>query len=1038
MMLVDAVSETPLKTKSQPPRTGTDDRGPGPSNWDPLVGQSARWLPAQGPIEVFVHHNTLHALEQEPFHQAVVTGWNRLGGQPYWPEDTFRAYLRSGRILWDDLCRVVDQDLSRDARRWPEALGARHGLRMAMLEHPLQVNSEAERRWVIAETDALDSFFEGTPVTYGQSLIADAQSCLERRQPLAIQVAAEQQSDGGEIKLRDEAASWTSYTLRLLYAICQQGCSGVAGRPNCRKRVRPRDQILAVSGYDIDEPVHDVLIRFCGAFLDQGYSDWEMPDRQKGFLHAFLELYSDPGFGRPAWQRHLPGKIACLRSTGRHVDDVLDHTFEEFGVATEWKQELVTQSLLALRGWAGMVWQRETVECDTAHPIPKGSLKEFLAVRWLLEKQAIDYFSHRNRYAPVANEMGQHGRQKGSPDAMHREWLAFLIFRLAQLRGWNASTLLALSDDDWVALIDQVESFSNIERRRTFHEAWEGRYRRTALDAFAVHANRVRAGQVPAPAARPSFQLVTCIDDREESFRRHLEEVEPECETFGAAGFFAVAMYYRGAAEGSYRPLCPGVITPDHYVQEDVGYTFEGIHRNRAELRRRWGWARHLFHTESRNFVGGMLAGLTGSLATAPLVARVLFPRLTSRIQQRFGNILQPPPVTRLQLERHQEPPGPENGHIGYTLDEMASVVVRLLQDIGLTESSRFSRVVVICGHGSSSLNNPHESAYCCGACAGKRGGPNARAFAAMANDYRVRWKVRERGIAIPDDTTFVGAYHNTCDDSVVFFDLDGLPSSHRGDFERVHRSIEIARKQNAHERCRRFVSAALDLSLDEALKHVEARAQDISQVRPEYNHATNALVVVGRRCWNRGLFLDRRSFLTSYDPAQDDTEHSILFRILSAAVPVCAGINLEYYFSCVDPVVYGSGSKLPHNVVSLLGVMEGSSSDLRTGLYQQMIEIHEPLRLLFVIETTSGVMLDIMERNPVIGRLVRGNWIQVAVFDPDRSAFEWFDQGQFRPYEVGKNVPEVRPNSRACYLGNRDHLPFLSIVGRPGGLPDA
>ena len=156
-----------------------------------------------------------------------------------------------------------------------------------------------------------------------------------------------------------------------------------------------------------------------------------------------------------------------------------------------------------------------------------------------------------------------------------------------------------------------------------------------------------------------------------------------------------------------------------------------------------------------------------------------------------------------------------------------------------------------------------------------------------------------------------------------------------------------------------------MSLTPDEALKHVEGRAEDLSQTRPEYGHATNALCFVGRRQWSRGLFLDRRAFLTSYDPTEDDDASSILERLLQAVIPVCAGINLEYYFSYVDPYGYGCGTKLPHNITSLLGVMDGAASDLRPGLPWQMVEIHEPVRLLFVIETTPAALQRIIDPNP-------------------------------------------------------------------------
>ena len=510
-----------------------------------------------------------------------------------------------------------------------------------------------------------------------------------------------------------------------------------------------------------------------------------------------------------------------------------------------------------------------------------------------------------------------------------------------------------------------------------FHAAFERRYRTQVLDAVSVYAERAAA-----EPQRPRFQVITCIDEREESFRRHLEELAPDVETFGAAGFFSVAMYYRGAANAHFVPLCPVVVRPQHWVTEEVVFTLDETHRRRAKTRRALGTASHQVHVGSRTFAGGaLLTAGVGALASIPLVMRVLLPRWTARLRRAAGRLLRPPPMTQLQLERSQPTPGPEDGQLGFTVDEMTAIVERLLRDVGLT--SNYARLVVVAGHGSTSLNNPHKSAYDCGACGGGAGGPNARALAQMANDPRVRGRLQDRGLVLPPETVFVGALHNTCDDSLTFYDLDRLPRSHQAEFEQVQHAMEDACDRNAHERCRRFVSAPLNMSFSAARRHVEGRAEDLAQTRPECGHATNAVCIVGRRERTRGLFLDRRAFLVSYDPTQDGDEQAILTRIMQAVVPVCGGINLEYYFSYVDNVGFGCGAKLPHNITSLLGVMDGAASDLRPGLPWQMVEIHEPVRLLFIIETTPEAMLRIMERHEGIGKLCRNGWVQLTTLSP-------------------------------------------------------
>ena len=409
-----------------------------------------------------------------------------------------------------------------------------------------------------------------------------------------------------------------------------------------------------------------------------------------------------------------------------------------------------------------------------------------------------------------------------------------------------------------------------------------------------------------------------------------------------------------------------------------------------------------------------------------PLVLRVVFPWLSSR-WRRVRETSVAATRTRLQLDREPIPP-PIGTYSGFTVREMADIVRRVVEDTGL--SGRMSPLVLALGHGSISLNNPHESAHDCGACGGGRGGPNARAFAQMANDSRVRELLASEGLAIDPSTWFVGGQRNTCNNVVTLFDEDLVPSSCADLLSRAKDAIETTRRREAHERCRRFDAVPRWYPPLAALAHVEGRAADLAQPRPEYGHATNAFCIVGRRSRTRGLFLDRRPFLVSYDPARDG-DGALLARIMAAVVPVVAGISLEYYFSYVDPAGYGCGTKLPHNVTSLLGVMDGAQSDLRTGLPWQMVEIHEPTRLAIVVEAPGDRLRRLVQANATIERLVRNRWIWIAALDPDSGDVSELRATGFVRHAPEYALPIVSGESADWYHGKRGFLQPAAIVPR-------
>lgn len=1007
-----------------------------------IIQRGCDLLPAQGPITAFVFLNTLQAFEDIPFDEGVQRGARLFHCEPYLPEDTYREKLRQERILVEDLRAEVAADLGPRGQEMIDGLATRFEIRLAMLEFPLRMGPNEELRWFVAETDALRVIRPEASADARRRFLQDTkQWVLRDLRPGAVWDGNGKPKDrderlyeligdlpgriGDSVVERWPESHWEQLALQSLWRICRDGARRAGPIKDLEPPpIRHRDYLRQASGIDTDAWVHEVLIRFCAAFADQGFAAFRLPNRDHGFFTSFCEMHQEGAILGDRWMYALSGEVRRIVDSALTPIESIAESLQILGVAKERWNDYLTATLLALRGWAGLLWQMEIRADRVPIGVVPGTMIEFMAIRLILERIALAYGARVAFERECPLEALREVCQEAAPSETSTtvEQRAFLVFQLAQVLGWSPMALYRLTADGWKELIEELLTFSNWERRKIFHRAFERNYRIRALDAFSINAAKpVRR------VANPRFQAFFCIDAREESFRRHLEEVDPNVETFGAAGFYVTAMYYRGVADAHFSTLCPIVVMPKHWVTEEVVYSLVETNKRLANTRRAIGRASHRFHTGSRDLAAGaVLTAGFGVLASIPLVARVLFPTLTAKIRRGAGQFVQPPPVTRLRLERTADPPGPEGEHIGFSLDEMAAISERMMRDVGLVEN--FARLVMFFGHGSACLNNPHKSAYDCGACSGSAGGPNARALAMMMNDPRIRRILAERGIAIPETTIFLGGQHNTADDTVAFFDLDLLPRTHQKDFEAAYETLVKTCKRNSHERCRRFQSAPLDISGEEAHDHVERRTEDLAQTRPEFGNATNATTFVGRRERIRGLFLDRRSFLHSYDQAIDGENYHILARILGAVVPVCSGINLQYFFSYVDSPGWGSGTKLPHNITALLGVMDGAASDLRTGLPWQGVEIHEPLRSLLVIESKPEALFKFMELNPAAANILKNGWMQLALLDHDSSRIQVFNGCEFVPYEpTTRELPKVE-SSLEWYRGWRDHLGFAQI----------
>lgn len=506
-----------------------------------------------------------------------------------------------------------------------------------------------------------------------------------------------------------------------------------------------------------------------------------------------------------------------------------------------------------------------------------------------------------------------------------------------------------------------------------------------------------------------TFQAMFCIDDRECSLRRYLEKFDTQCETFGTPGFFGVEFFFQPEDGKFYTKLCPAPVTPKYLIKE------EGSKNKRAKDVH--------FTKHAQSFHGGWLISQTiGFWSALKLFLNIFRPTMSPATASSFRHMDK---FSRLTIENKSTDDRENDLQIGFTIEEMAVRVEGQLKSIGLVKD--FAPLVYVIGHGSSSVNNPHYAAYDCGACSGRAGSVNSRTICFMANHPKVREILASKGIVIPPKTQFVGGLHDTTRDEIVFFDENSLSPVNLEAHDKNQVVFANALDHNAKERSRRFVSIDTNLSPEKIHEKVQTRSVSLFEPRPELNHATNALCIVGRRALTKGLFLDRRSFLNSYDYAID-RDGKLLTNIMKPIGPVCGGINLEYFFSRVDNQKLGAGTKLPHNVMGLFGVANGIDGDLRPGLPSQMIEVHDPVRLLVIVEHFPEIVHETIQSSPAVYEWFINEWVHIIAVHPETKELFLLENGAFRPYEPLIKTVDTVANMTSILEQHQENLPVYAL----------
>ena len=674
--------------------------------------------------------------------------------------------------------------------------------------------------------------------------------------------------------------------------------------------------------------VVDEISKWCSAFYDEGQASWRMPWRGEPLFSAWKAAARRDANPEMMGLRGFRSFVAALPDDAA---EAIEYSLGVLQVPPASTVDFLHRQLMSISGWSGYVqYQAREKGLYGKHD---DSLQGLLAIRLAYEAALF-----KNYNAP---QMSESWAKNVAPQKANAEIAPELLARYL----WQSASEIA--------------------------------YQRGLMGSLQVAA-------APQAAARPAVQAVFCIDVRSEVFRRSLEAASPDIETLGFAGFFGfpIEVVPFGARHGSAQ--CPVLLTPKFRIRESIsGASHEtvesALHRQQFSKRVGRGW--NSFKTSAVScfsFVetGGLLSGV-----------KIIQDSLGLPHPEYSGAALSP-------CVQHEAAPHSQHGHehanlhgSGMTIENQIAVAANALKHMGLAQ---FARLVMICGHGSSTTNNPYGSGLDCGACGGHTGEANARVAAAVFNNPPVRAGLSSQGVVIPEDTHFVAALHNTTTDDVTLFDEYSIPATHREDLQQLHKNLQDASQQTRLQR-------APSLGLTDAPQNkidalVRARSLDWAQTRPEWGLAGNAAFIAAPRSRTQNLNLGGRSFLNNYDHGSD-IDGSKLELVMTAPMVVASWINLQYFASTVNNRDFGSGNKTIHNVVGTLGVWQGNSGDLQVGLPLQSVHdghkwMHEPLRLSVFIEAPREAISAVIAKHESVRELLDNGWLHLFTIEDEAQTF--------------------------------------------------
>ncbi len=688
------------------------------------------------------------------------------------------------------------------------------------------------------------------------------------------------------------------------------------------------------------------ISQFAAAYFDQGQAIWPMPWRKKPLYDAwrhFAEIDMSP---RMMGLQGIRSAVAALPNLPM---DMIALALQRLAIPADLVGDYLHAALMNIGGWAAWTrylrWEKELVGGQ------EDSIIDLLAIRL-----AWEVILFNARQAPGLEDAWRHAVQS---------------IRQAPVRSRQARTQM-----DFV-----------------LQTAFELGYQKRIIAELASPARQAAAK--PGPV-RPPVQAAFCIDVRSEVFRRALETVAPVVQTLGFAGFFGAFMEYVPLGADDARMHMPVLLTPGYRVHEHVHGASDQevekvINRRHQRLHSANTWKAFrsspsscFSFVESAGLLYGpkLLGDSFGWSRTVPHPDKKgISPQLRSRLTPTLAPVSHGKKITKTRQKSAQNPT------VGIPTENRGASAEMILKAMSMT--SNFARLILLIGHGSSTVNNPHATGLDCGACAGQTGEVSARVIAALLNEAKVREELAQKDIHIPEDTHFVPALHDTTLDEITLFDTENLASTHAQDLKQLRQWLTRAGQLARMERSNLLGISNLTPDVVDAL--IQERSRDWSQVFPEWGLAGNAAFIAAPRVRTTGIDLSGRAFLHDYEWRKDEN-FAVLELIMTAPMVVANWINMQYYASVVDNKRFGSGNKVLHNIVAgSVGVFEGNGGDLRVGLPLQSLHngkewVHEPLRLNVFLEAPKSEIDRIIAKHELVRELVENRWLFLFQIDDENS----------------------------------------------------